>query len=265
MKMQRHKRFFLSILFFGIGVFSAVFALTVPHLQGPVNDIAGVLSPSEKESIESFLLNTEQSSQLQIAVLIVKSLEGESLEDYSMSVVESWKLGSKEKDSGALLFISIDDRKIRIETGYGLEAHLTDAACAKIIRTVIAPAFRNRDYGSGILEGVKAMAGYALKDESLIKNAEKAAPERDMSLQLFVIILIVIYVLFSRLSGRGLWWLPLLWLASDSSDAHINTPRSRRYSGFSGRSSGSGFGGFSGGGYSGGGGSFGGGGASGGW
>ena len=257
MKMQRHKRFFLSILFFGIGVFSAVFALTVPHLQGPVNDIAGVLSLSEKEAIESFLLNTEQSSQLQIAVLIVKSLEGESLEDYSMSVVESWKLGSKEKDSGALLFISINDRKIRIETGYGLEAHLTDAACAKIIRTVIAPAFRNRDYGSGILEGVKAMAGYALKDESLIKNAEAAGsePQQDGGM-LFAIILIVIYILFSRVSGRGLWWLPFLLLTNDR--------RSHRSFG-SGRSSGSGFGGFSGGGYSGGGGSFGGGGASGGW
>jgi len=259
MKQRCSKRFFLSILFVGISMFSPVFALTVPQLRGPVNDNAGVLSPAEKDAVETFLLNIEQSSQLQIAVLIIQSLEGESLEDYSMRVVESWKLGSKAKDSGALLFISIDDRKIRIETGYGLEAYLTDAVCAKIIRTVIAPAFRNRGYGSGILEGVKAMAGYALKDESLMHHAEQAAPYRDMGLQLFAIILIVIYVLFSRASGRGLWWLPLLWLTSGSG-AHRNGSRSRRYSGSFGRSSGSGFGGFSGGG-----GSFGGGGASGGW
>lgn len=146
------------------------FGLAVPSLSGPVVDKAGILSRSEFEKIENFLLDLDRKSKVQIAVLIIPSLEGESIEDYSMQVAEEWKLGDKEKDSGALLLVAVKDKKLRIEVGYGLEENLTDSRSGQIIRSFIAPQFRSGNYGEGIYDGIKAMAAYASEDESLLKE-----------------------------------------------------------------------------------------------
>lgn len=249
----------IIILFFVVFYNFNSFGLAIPPLSGPVVDKAGILSRDESEKIENFLLDLNNRSQVQIAVLIIPSLEGESIEDYSMQVAEKWKLGSKEKDSGALLVVAVNDKKLRIEAGYGLEENLTDSRSGQIIRNVIAPQFRSGNYGEGIYDGLKAMAAYALEDESLLKEINSSDEDDKGGIPGILLFLLFAYILISRFSPGGLFWIFYLLFRRGGAGRS-----------FSGRSSsrGSFFGGFtssSRGGFSGGGGSFGGGGASGGW
>ena len=236
-----------------------LFALDVPPLNGPVNDYAHIFTASETQELNAYLYSIDRNSDLQIAVLTIPSLEGENLEDYSIRVAEKWQIGQKGKDSGVILLIAAQDRKLRIEVGYGLEDRITDAQSSRIIRSVIAPQFKKQEYGKGVLLGVKNLAGLALQDESLINEAVKEVDRRnDDSIPLpLIIFLIIIYLFGSRFMPGGLFW-PLLFLASG---------RRGGYSGRGGGHFGGGFssGGFGGGGFSGGGGSFGGGGSSGSW
>lgn len=161
-----------AFLFFFIIAMSA-FSLDVPPLGKEFcHDEAGVLTTEQVAEIEGFLKDLNEKSKVQLALLTVPSLEDEVLEDYSIKVATKWKLGDKQANSGALLLIAKNDRKMRIEAGYGLEGVLTDAVSFKIIRNKIAPAFKKDDYYSGIKEGLRAISGYALQDESLIKEVE---------------------------------------------------------------------------------------------
>lgn len=247
-----------------IAVFVAVFvfhgafltALDVPPLAGPVNDLAGVLSTQEKHELEAYLTAVDNQTGVQIAVLTIPSLEGDSLESFSIRTVEAWELGQKGEDNGALLLVSLEDRAVRIEVGYGLESTLTDAKSGLIIRNVIAPHFRAGRYGSGILEAVKNMVGIATNNEEILSQSVRN-PERESSRpNLAGILFFIIFLLTMLGRGRRGGLLSAFLLGSMLGGG-------RRGGGFGG----GGFsgGGFSGGGFSGGGGGFGGGGASGGW
>ncbi len=135
-----------------------VAALEVPKLSGYVNDLAGVISPGVELKIENFLRSFEASDSTQLVILTIDSLEGEALEDYSLRVVESWKIGQKDRDNGALLLIAKTERKIRIEVGYGLEGKLTDLLSGRIIDLEITPHFKAGDYDAGAIAGIAAMA-----------------------------------------------------------------------------------------------------------
>ncbi|WP_127121808.1 TPM domain-containing protein [Chryseotalea sanaruensis] len=144
--------------------------LTVPELWGMrVHDEAKVLSAQTAQQLENVLKVFEDSTTNQIAVLIIPSLEGESVEDYALKVAEAWKLGTEKNDNGVLLLISINDRKMRIEVGEGLEGPLPDALCSRIIRNEIAPAFRRQDYDAGIMAGVNSIM-LAIKGEYNTEN-----------------------------------------------------------------------------------------------
>jgi uncharacterized protein len=132
-------------------------ALEVPPLQGRVVDLANVLSPQMKRQLEAQLEGYESGTGHQLAVLTVPSLEGEPLEDYTIRVVENWKLGKKGKDDGVLLFIAVAERRIRIEVGYGLEGDVPDVLVSRIIREVMVPAIRQNDLGFGITRAVSAI------------------------------------------------------------------------------------------------------------
>ena len=134
-------------------------ALQVPALKGRVNDYAGLLSQGTDEQLEAALAELERTDSTQIVVLTIPSLEGDSLEDFSIHVAEQWQIGQKGKDNGALLLVSKSDRKIRIEVGYGLEGKLTDLVCGRIIRNVIVPQFKMGHFDQGIIDGVAAIAG----------------------------------------------------------------------------------------------------------
>lgn len=131
---------------------------SVPQLWGMrVHDDAHILSQSTVDKLENQLRVYEDSTSNQIAILTIPSLDGEPIETYSMRVAEEWKLGRKGKDNGVLLLIAVDDHKMRIETGYGLEGVLTDAICSRIIRNELAPAFRQNEYDEGVTNGINAI------------------------------------------------------------------------------------------------------------
>ena len=140
------------------GAFSAAGQQAVPPAAGYVTDRAGLLSPETVRLLESFLRDFERSDSTQIAVLTIPSLEGEPVESYALRVAESWGIGRKGKDNGALLLVSRDDRRVRIEVGYGLEGRLTDLLSGRIIDDEITPRFREGDFDGGIVAGVKAIA-----------------------------------------------------------------------------------------------------------
>lgn len=247
------------------------FSLAVPALQARVNDYAGLMSAADKREAEIYLETLEENTGIQIAVLTIKSLEGESLEAYSMKVCERWKLGQKGEDNGALLLVSYNDHAVRIETGYGLEGLLTDTKSGLIIRNVIIPEFRNGNFSAGILKGVKNMGGVASDNAELVAKSVQEEEEGQGASFLPVIIMLIwlLFVISGVLSRKGM--LPLIiWSMTGRHGPrpHVQKPKSGGTSfnngpTFRGGGFGGGFGG--GGGFSGGGGSFGGGGASGRW
>ena len=254
-----------KLLIFSIILFTAavnIFPLSVPRLRGPVNDLAGILSDDKKTEIEKFLFEIERKSDVQIAVLTIPSFEGENCEEYSLRVAETWQLGSKEKDSGALLLVAVNDKKMRIEVGYGLEASITDAIADRIIRNVIAPEFKTGNFGNGIFLGIKAIAGYALQDESMLPKINSSDDDSDgLAIVVGLSALFILWFIFCRLIPCFFWILYRLITLKGFTGQELvtNLFTSSSVFKFSGSSSGGG------GSYSGGGGSFGGGGASGSW
>lgn len=136
-------------------------AREVPPLRGRVTDEAGVLSAGQARRIEQRLAAYEQATGRQFAVLTVQSLEGDPIEDFSIRVVEAWKLGRAGQDDGLLLLVAVEDRKVRIEVGYGLEGEVTDLVSARIIHDVMRPHLRSGLYGEAIAEGVDALIAVA--------------------------------------------------------------------------------------------------------
>ncbi len=132
-------------------------AIDVPKLQSRVTDLAGLLTPEQITALDTKLKDLEQTDSTQIAILIIPSLEGEPLEDYSIRVATAWRLGQKGRDNGALLIVAMKERKVRIEVGYGLEPTLTDALSRRIIQDELVPHFREHDYFGGIDAAVTAM------------------------------------------------------------------------------------------------------------
>jgi uncharacterized protein len=156
--------------------FSAFGQKAVPELWNVrVHDDAHVLKQETIDQLEKQLAQYEDSTSNQIAILITSSLEGESIEDYSIKVAEKWALGKKDKDNGVLLLIAVDDHKMRIEVGEGLEGVLTDALSSRIIRNEMAPNFRRSDYDSGVIAAIdgiiKAIGGeYTAEDSNDIED-----------------------------------------------------------------------------------------------
>lgn len=128
-----------------------------PKPAGYVTDSAGILSASARSQLESFLKQYESQTSHQVVVAIFNSMDGGSLEDISIRLAEAWKIGQKETDNGVILLIFIQDRKMRIEVGYGLEGQLTDAQSGMILRDVIAPNFQRQNYDAGVVAGVQAI------------------------------------------------------------------------------------------------------------
>ncbi len=274
--------------------------VAVPQLTARVTDLTGTLSAQQVATLEQTLRAFEARKGSQIAVLIVPTTQPESIEQYSIRVVEQWRLGRSRIDDGALLIIAKNDHQMRIEVGYGLEGALNDAVCERIISEIIRPRFRQADYYGGISAGIARMIG-VVDGEPLPAPAARAASQpRGMQFLPEMIIVVVVlggfaWSLFGRLPGAlvtggaagFLTWLLagtlliaapvglfafLVTLAGGGSAGRV--AGTAGWSGGFGRGFGGGFGGglgggsgggFGGGGFSGGGGGFGGGGASGGW
>ena len=144
-------------------------ALDVPTPTGYVNDLAGVLTVEERASLEQLL----GANGSEVAILIIPSLEGEDLDMYANTVFRTWGVGDKERNDGVLLLVAINDRKMRIEVGYGKEGELTDVASGLIIREILAPAFREERYYDGLRAAIDAIRG----DSEPITRTSQSPPD----------------------------------------------------------------------------------------
>ena len=139
--------------------FAALADVAVPPLSGRVVDQTATLSSGDVASLTQTLKNLETRKGSQVAVLIVPTTAPETIEQYSIRVAEAWKIGRKKIDDGALLVVAKNDRKLRIEVGYGLEGALNDVTAKRIIDEIITPKFRNGDFAGGISDGVDRIIG----------------------------------------------------------------------------------------------------------
>lgn len=223
--------------------------LTFPPLSGRVVDTAGMLDTPGKERLSQMLRAHEELSTEQVVVVTVPNLQGSTIEDFGYQLGRYWGIGQKGKDNGALLIVARDERKVRIEVGYGLEDRLTDAQASVIISQIITPAFRQGDFVGGITRGTEAIV-QVLGGDPLAEPAIGASGgEEEVSDWRITLLLFALFVIAGYISMR--WGNGIGFIGSGGSG------------GFG--SGGMGSGGSSSGGMSGGGGSFGGGGASGGW
>ncbi len=218
----------------------------IPELKQYANDFTNTISSSQISQLSQELKKFDDATSNQIILLIIPTLDGYPLEMYANEIAEKNKIGTKENDNGILFLVVKNDRKMRIEVGYGLEGALPDALASSIIRNEVAPYFKRDDYTSGVIAGLSAIIS-ATKGE-YTNNKKQRDTDEDGGFPWGFLVFIIVFLVFGRNRG-GLGALLLLSAL-----------------GGGGRSSGGfGGGGFSGGGFSGGGGGFGGGGASGGW
>ena len=270
----------------------------VPRLARHVTDLTGTLTPQQVDQLDAQLVALEKAKGAQLVVLMVPTTQPQEIAEYSLAVAEANKIGRKGTDDGLLLLVAKNDRRVRIEVGYGLEGAIPDAATARIIREYIAPKFRVNDYYGGINDALGALT-QLVNGEALPPPVESGHRER-RGIDFGHILLIGVFVAFflRGIFGRSAIWLRtplgaaltggLLWLLAASLGAGImgaliggvlmllpaGAGRSiggggwGGFGGWGGGGFGGGggsFGGGGGGGFSGGGGSFGGGGSSGSW
>jgi len=167
------KKLLVLIFCFLVFVFPA-FAITFPKPVGYVNDFAGLYSAGFKAELENGLIAFEKTTGVEFAVVTIKSLEGNDIDDYAVRLFENWKIGKKGQDNGLLLLIAKDERKIKIEVGYGLEQYITDGRAGEIIRTIISPEFKKGNYENGTILAVMQLKKY-ISDKDI---APKESPGR---------------------------------------------------------------------------------------
>lgn len=190
----------VEVLIFSLGVCGAAFGLEVPPLKARVNDYAAVLAPATERQLENSLAAFEDAESTQIVVLTIPELEGEPIEGFAIRVAEQWKIGQKGLDNGAILLIAVNDRKLRIEVGYGLEGKLTDLTAGRIIQEVIVPQFRAGRFDQGVINGVNAMME-VVKGEFKVP-AKKARPSGQGSFGMSFMVMLVIYAVLVLNIGR---------------------------------------------------------------
>jgi uncharacterized protein len=224
------------------------------------NDYAGLVSAADARRLDAKLRAFADETSTQVVVVVFKELPSPSLEDFTIRTAESWRVGRKDWDNGAVLFVFVDDRKMRIETGYGLEGALPDQLAGRILDEQVRPLFRTGDWAGGLEAAIDGII-------AATRGEYKAPPRKNEGVPVVAILIIVLFVVL------------FLWLASQGS-RNVYVGRTygrqgwRRDRGYWGDGSSWGGGGWSGGGggssggvggFSGGGGSFGGGGASSSW
>ena len=166
----------------------------IPALSARVTDLTATLAPAERQALEAKLAAWEQQTGNQLAVLLVPSTQPEPIEAYSIRVAEAWKIGRKGQDNGALLLVAKNDRKLRIEVGYGFEGVLTDATSKRIIAETITPLFRQGQFAAGINAGVDRIIGVVGKGEPLPPAAQRKPGPQELPVRMDWVILFFVVV-----------------------------------------------------------------------
>jgi uncharacterized protein len=267
------KRIFVIIIFYLLSSPSA-FGQKFPEKPNPprlVNDFAGVLGANEAATLENKLVVYNDTTSTQIAIVLIRSLDGYPIEDYTPRLAENWGIGQDKKNNGILLLAAIEDRKIFIATGYGMEGALPDALLKRIVENDIKPFFKEGDYYSGLNKGVDQIILLARGEYKGEKKSSRSGKGLPLLPVLIMVGIFAIIFLSKASSARSyahrnnmsFWaaWAILNAVRSSQRGSWGNfTSGGGGFGGFGGGSSGGGggFGGF-------GGGSFGGGGAGGSW
>lgn len=209
---------FIWSVFGGLSLGWAV--LPIPSLSSPVVDQSGVFSTAQKAALENELRSYQKSTGAQIQVLTIPTLDGEAIEDFSIRVVEQWKLGDAQKGNGVLVLLVTQDRKSRIEVGQGLEGDLTDVQSKRILADRARPFFQRGDYATGLQAAVLGVIDQLSGTDS---SAENAAPlvgaqgfeQKLQGLSLFEILFWVLFIIvvisprifgFRRMGRRGTYY-----------------------------------------------------------
>ncbi len=235
----------------------SAFADDIPSYSGYVNDYAGVISDKDKSSMEDVAKEVEDKTGAQIAVLTVESMSPyASIDEFGMAVAEKWKVGEKEKDTGVILILAMEERKVRIEVGYGLEGIINDAKAGRVLDNNVIPYFRGGDFSAGLRRGMFKIADI-IGTEMNVELEERAKMEDNtfteaLCILIFFIIFASIFVMMLRRmhnakrTGRR-------YYGNSFGAMYPGYGHSRgSFGGFSSRGCG-GFGGFGGGGFGGGG------------
>lgn len=266
-KLQMKFKFIFPV-FFILLLSTVLSAQTFPEKPDRlVNDYTQTLTADQISQLEQKLVTFDDSTSTQIAVVLIKSLEGYEISDYGVRLAENWGIGGAKNNNGVLLLVSLGDRKVTIQTGYGVEGALPDAITRRIIEKEITPNFRTGDYYAGLDQGTNAIISYT-KGEYKSDAPKKKGKEGGIGIGFIIIMIIIIIIAIKKGGGGGSEVIggrgsasPFWWLLMGSQLGRGNSGGG--FGGFSG--GGGGFGG-GGGGFGGfGGGSFGGGGSSGSW
>ena len=195
----------------------ALAAKEVPFLAARVNDLAGIVPQPARERLETQLQDLERRTGAQVAVLTVDSLEGDPIEDFAVKVFQTWKLGRRGVDDGALFVVARQERRMRIEVGYGLEDRLTDARSRQILDETVRPHFRDGNFGAGIQAGVDAIA--ATIEGTPLPEPPRARPKEfggsNVGLLFFGLIFLVVIGTFSLVAlaaPGGVGWFLYVFL-----------------------------------------------------
>ncbi|WGJ16610.1 TPM domain-containing protein [Methylocapsa sp. D3K7] len=252
-----------AVLLAALAFASLALAYAFPPLTGRVVDAANIIPQPVADQITAKLAALESKSGIQLVVATIKSLDGDEIEPYANALFRTWGLGEKQKNNGVLLLVAPNERKVRIEVGYGLEGTLTDALSKIIIINAMAPRFKTGDYGGGIARGVDDIITVLTTDSSEwekrpdLRIVHKDTTLDDLGPWIALALFVFIFFMLTPRRERGNLLSFLLGMLMNSGG--------RGGGGGGGWGSGSGGGWSDGGGFSGGGGSSGGGGASGSW
>ena len=208
---------YLTIFSFVVGIVSVLFfplkaqAAEYPKPEGYVNDYAHMLSPEAKTGLEEKLDTLEKDTGAELTVVTIDTLNGEPIENYAEGLFQEWGIGKEGEDNGVLFIMAIDEKKMRIEVGYGFEGALTDAETKLILEKDVKPYFKEGDYQKGIEEGVNRIGG-RIKDEVPAYSEEEVTNSPiaffDIVWWLWrtfgsIVVVIIIVILISRKKGGG--------------------------------------------------------------
>lgn len=200
------KTIFLFLLFLPCSFLLG--AQSWPSPTGYVNDFAHVIPADQSQAMENLLTELEQKTTAQVAVATVPSVEGADIDGAAVELFKAWGIGKKGKDNGILILVSIQDRKDRIEVGYGLESVITDGQTGVIRRRDMEPFFKQGGFGQGITNGVNSVAQLIAANAGVALNGQvrvRAARSRQGGLGFWgtIVLFIFIYLIFSQLGRRG--------------------------------------------------------------
>jgi len=194
-----------------------------PPPNGLVADYAGMLSVQEANALDAKLQAYEDTTSIQIAVVLDRSLEGEDIFDYSLRMAEAWGIGQQGRDNGVLIYVAQSDRKLYIQTGYGSEGFLPDAYANRIVDQVITPAFRAERYYQGLDQATNLIMQLGSGEyEAMEDVGSDVEISRVVRLFINIVIIIIVITLISRMGGGGgrgyggrgrrgggMWWIPM--------------------------------------------------------